>query len=62
MFLLRPHRRSLGRVSEMDEEIVFVTCEECGEEQAYMGRNVACEQCGARMPEPQAQEEEQGDE
>ena len=36
----------------MTGEITFVKCEECGNEQAYMGQNVACEECGATMPEP----------
>lgn len=29
-----------------DEPITFVTCNNCGNEQADMGRNVACEECG----------------
>ena len=28
------------------EEPKFVTCPECGNEQADMGRNVKCEECG----------------
>ena len=32
--------------------IVFVTCSNCGNEQADMGRNVACEECGDPMPTP----------
>lgn len=28
------------------DEIRFVQCPECGSEQADMGRNVACEECG----------------
>lgn len=33
------------------EELVrFVTCDECGNEQGDMGRNVACEECGYLMP------------
>ena len=31
----------------MNQPIKFVTCPECGNEQADMGRNVACEECGA---------------
>lgn len=31
--------------------IVFVTCANCGNEQADMGRNVACEECGDTMPD-----------
>lgn len=27
-------------------DIQFVTCPECGNEQADMGKNVACEECG----------------
>jgi ribosomal protein S27E len=34
----------------MDEEIEFVECPECGYEQADMGANVACEECGELMP------------
>jgi ribosomal protein S27E len=33
------------------DAIVFVTCDECGNEQPDMGRGVACEVCGATMPE-----------
>ena len=36
----------------MSGPLEFVTCEECGHEQADMGRNVKCEECGARMPRP----------
>ena len=36
-----------------DDEIVFVTCPGCGNEQAYMGKNVACEECGEVIPEPE---------
>lgn len=32
--------------------ILFLRCEACGNEQPDMGSNVACENCGARMPEP----------
>ncbi len=28
------------------EEVVFVVCPECGNEQADMGRGVSCEECG----------------
>ena len=35
---------------------VWVTCEECGNEQPYMGRNVACEECDALMPEPEEED------
>lgn len=31
-------------------DIEFIVCGECGREQADMGRNVACEECGALMP------------
>jgi hypothetical protein len=34
------------KVKTKEEPIKFVTCTECGNEQADMGRNVACEQCG----------------
>lgn len=37
------------------DEIQFVTCTECGNEQAYMGKNVLCETCDARMPEPEGE-------
>ena len=30
----------------MGEELEFVKCPECGNEQADMGNNVACEECG----------------
>jgi len=30
----------------MDDPIKFVTCPECGNQQADMGKNVACEECG----------------
>lgn len=30
----------------MSDEVQFVTCPECGNEQADMGRNVRCEECG----------------
>lgn len=30
----------------MSEEIKFVVCVDCGNEQADMGANVACEECG----------------
>ena len=34
-----------------DDEIKFVTCPECGEEQGDMGKNVQCESCDFRpMP------------
>ncbi len=29
-----------------EDPIQFVTCEHCGNEQADMGKNVLCEQCG----------------
>lgn len=29
-----------------NDDLVFVTCPECGEEQADMGRHVKCESCG----------------
>lgn len=32
-------------------EVELITCECCGNEQADMGKNVACEECGERMPE-----------
>lgn len=31
----------------MKDEIQFVNCPECGYEQADMGNNVTCEECGA---------------
>jgi ribosomal protein S27E len=31
----------------------FVRCPSCGNEQADMGRNVMCEQCGELMPTDQ---------
>ncbi len=34
-----------------DEEVRFVACPECGNEQEDMGNNVKCEECGfAPMP------------
>jgi ribosomal protein L37E len=44
----------------MDDEIVWVTCDECGHEQPDMGRNVTCEECGyGPMPyEPPEKESE----
>ena len=30
----------------MDEQVIFVECPECGNEQADMGRGVQCEECG----------------
>ena len=40
----------------MSEDIVFVTCPECGEDQVDMGRNVRCENCGfGPMPTEAAQ-------
>jgi DNA-directed RNA polymerase subunit RPC12/RpoP len=34
-----------------DDDVRFVKCPECGNEQADMGRGVACEECGhAPMP------------
>jgi len=42
---------------EESDDVKFLCCEECGNEQADMGRNVACEQCGARMPEPISDDE-----
>lgn len=36
------------------DEIVFVECPDCGNEQADMGRGVQCEECGyGPMPAPQ---------
>lgn len=32
------------------EDLLFVTCEECGHEQADMGHAVACEERGETMP------------
>lgn len=32
------------------EDMTFVTCQECGHEQADMGHAVACEECGETMP------------
>lgn len=40
-----------------DEEVVFVYCAHCGNEQPDMGHNVACEACGYLMP---TQEDERG--
>lgn len=31
---------------EFDGEIYWVTCPECGFQQADMGNNIACEECG----------------
>ncbi len=39
-------------------EIQFVECPECGAEQADMGRNVCCEECGyGPMPTIPAKDE-----
>ena len=40
------------------EPIQFITCLECGNEQADMGRNVLCEQCDAPMPDTPPAERE----
>lgn len=44
----------------MSDEITFVTCEYCGHEQADMGKNVTCEECGE--PIPIASDDEQSQE
>ena len=36
----------------MDDEIKYIKCLDCGNEQPDMGKGVECEECGARMPEP----------
>lgn len=42
--MTKPKKKALPRRKE--PEIEFVECEHCGHEQADMGRNVACEECG----------------
>lgn len=38
------------RIGDNPDPTQWVTCPNCGEEQADMGRNVACESCGDLMP------------
>lgn len=49
------HGPKCSAAGEGDEGgIEFIQCDDCGNFQADMGRNVACEQCGALMPESTA--------
>lgn len=41
-----------NRNKPADDPIIFVRCIECGNEQADMGRNVCCEECGGTTLEP----------
>lgn len=36
----------------MSDDVTFVRCLDCGHEQADMGRDVACEECGSGEREP----------
>lgn len=36
---------------ETPQEPAWLTCPYCGNQQTDMGKNVACEECGERMPE-----------
>jgi hypothetical protein len=45
---------------EWDGHVLWVTCIECGNQQADMGFNVACEECGFTMPSGQFYLDERG--
>jgi hypothetical protein len=34
------------KTKQTEPAVEFVICDECGNEQADMGRNVSCEECG----------------
>lgn len=52
--ILKSGRVELGTLPPED-----LTCDNCGHQQADMGRDVACEECGERMPEGAAATEKE---
>lgn len=52
---LLPHARH--PMNSQDDDVKFVHCPECDNEQADMGGNVTCEECGYG-PMPTAEDDE----
>jgi Zn finger protein HypA/HybF involved in hydrogenase expression len=48
-----PVWRKDQKLERLADYPVWLICEKCGHEQTDIGRNVACEKCGARMPDTQ---------